>query len=130
MAFFGREEIADVADLLPEGIDGSDGFCAQMGFKLCEGHFDRIKVGAIRWQEKDSWTPGLDGLFSGLALVGRQIVHDDDIAPVKCRHELGLDIGLEDAPVHRGVDDEGRGKLAAAQAGDEGLGLCPNGALQ
>jgi hypothetical protein len=35
-----------VPDLLPEGVDGPDGFCAQMGFELCRGHFDRIKVGA------------------------------------------------------------------------------------
>ena len=66
--------------------------------------------------------PGLDGFLGGLALVGRQIVHDDDIAFVEGRGELGFDIGLEDAPVHRGIDDEGGGELVAAQAGDEGLG--------
>lgn len=33
------------------------------------------------------------------------------------------DIGLEDAPVHRAVDDEGRGKPVTAQAGDERLRL-------
>ena len=39
------------------------------------------------------------------------------------RHELGLDIGLEDAAVHRSVDDEGRCEAVAAQTGDEGLCL-------
>jgi hypothetical protein len=46
LAFRRLEEIADVPDLLPEGIDGPDGFCAEMGFKLCEGHFDWIEVRA------------------------------------------------------------------------------------
>ena len=54
--------------------------------------------------------------------MGCQIVHDHDIALLESRCELGLDIGLEDAPVHRGIDDEGRGEPVAAQAGDKGLG--------
>jgi len=60
--------------------------------------------------------------FSATLLVGRQIVHDDDIAFVEGWCKLLLDIGLEDAPVHRGIDDEGGGEFVAAQAGDEGLG--------
>jgi len=55
--------------------------------------------------------------------VGRQIVHDDDVAFFEGRRELGLDVSLEDAPVHRRVDDEGGGQSVAAQAGDEGLGF-------
>ena len=74
MAFCRLEKIADVPDFLPEGIDGPDGFCAEMGFKLCEGHFDRIKLRAIGRQEQDPCAPGLDGLLGSLALVGRQIV--------------------------------------------------------
>ena len=66
--------------------------------------------------------PGLDRLLGGLALVGRQIVHDHDIAFGEGWSEFFLDVSLEDAPVHRGIDDEGSGELVAAQAGDEGLG--------
>ena len=36
MAFRRLEEIADVPDLLPEGIDGPDGFCAEMGFSVAK----------------------------------------------------------------------------------------------
>src|SRR5215471_13873299 len=96
LAFFWREEIADVSDLLPEGIDGPRGLCTEMGFKLCEGHFDGIEVGAIGWQEHDPCAFRLDGLLGGLALVGWQIVHDDDIAFVEGWGELFLDISLED----------------------------------
>lgn len=122
MAFRRLEEIANVPDLLPEGIDGPDGFGAEMGFKLCEGHLDRIKVRAVGRQEQHPCTPGLDGFLGGLALMGRQIIHDHDIVFFEGRRELFFDIGLEDAPVHWRVDDEGRGELVAAQAGDEGLG--------
>ena len=50
-------------------------------------------------------------------------VHDDNVAFFEGWDELGLDIGLEDSAVHRGVNDEGRGEGAATQSGDEGLGL-------
>jgi hypothetical protein len=93
-----------------------------MGFELGAGDLDRIKVGTVGRQEQVPRTAGLDGLLGGLALVGRQIVHDDDIAFLESRRELGFDIGLEDAPVHWGIDDERGGEPVAAQAGDEGLG--------
>jgi len=110
-----------VPDLLPEGINGPDGFCAQEGFELGKGHFDWIKIGTVGRQKQDPGAPGPDRLLGGFALMGRQIVHDDDIAFVKRRRELGLDIDLEDALVHWRVDDERGGEVAAAQPGDEGL---------
>src|ERR1700716_2173044 len=33
--------LAELADCLPEGVDGPDGPGAQMGFEYCEGHLDR-----------------------------------------------------------------------------------------
>jgi len=109
-------------DLLPEGVDGSRRFCAQMGFELGEGHLDGVEVGTIGRQEQDQGAPCLNGLLGGLALVCRQIIHDDDVAFGEGRREFFLHIGLEDAPVHRGIDDEGCGEPIAAQAGHEGLG--------
>jgi hypothetical protein len=55
--------------------------------------------------------------------VGGEVVADDDIALFEGRGELGLDIGLEDGPVHWGVDHEWRGQSMAAQTSDECLGL-------
>jgi hypothetical protein len=104
LAFCRLEEIADVPDLLAEGINGPDSFGAEMGFKLCEGHLDWIKVRAVGRQEQHPCTPGLDGFLGGLALMGRQIIHDHDIVFFEDRRELGFDIGLEDAPVHWRVD--------------------------
>src|SRR5215471_628488 len=121
-AFFWLVEIANVPDLLPESIDGSGGLCAQMSFKLCEGHLDGIEIGTVGRQEQDPGAPCLNCLLRGLALMGRQIIHDDDIAFFEGWGELFLNVSLEDAPVHRGVDDEGRGQPVAARAGHEGLG--------
>ena len=55
--------------------------------------------------------------------MGGQIVQDDEIAGLKGRGQLGFDISLEDAPIHRRINDEWRGERATAQAGDEGLRL-------
>ena len=41
----------------------------------------------------------------------------------KCRRELVFDKGLDDAPVHRRVNDEGRGQAEAPQPSDESLCL-------
>ena len=62
--------------------------------------------------------------FSAAGLfLGGKVVHDDDITLDEGRRELGLDIGVEDAAVHRPVDAERRGQTVAAQAGDESLGF-------
>jgi hypothetical protein len=94
-----------------------------MSLEFCEGHLDRIEIGAVGRQKEDPCALVADGLLGDRTLVSRQIVHDDDVASFKRRGELGLDIGFEDSPVHRRVDDEGRGEGVATQCGDEGLGL-------
>ena len=39
--------------------------------------------------------------------MGREIVHDHDVTGLEGGGQLGGDIGLEDAPVHRCIDDKG-----------------------
>src|SRR5690606_15351155 len=116
-------EGADVADCLPEAIDGADGPRSEVCFQLGESHLDRIEIGTVRWQEQHPCAARLDGGLSLWALVGSKVVKDDDVAFRQRRSELGLDIGFEDAPVHRPVDHEGCGQAEASQPGDEGLGL-------
>ena len=121
MAFLRLEEITDAPDLLPEGVDGSDGSCAEMGFELCKGHLDRVEVGTIGRREQDPGTLAVIAPFGGLALMGRQIIHDHDIALGEGWGELFFDISLEDRAVHRGVDNKGGGELIAAQAAGYGF---------
>ncbi len=42
----------------------------QMGFEFCEGHLDRIEVGAVGRQEEDPCALGPYGLLGGRAFVG------------------------------------------------------------
>jgi hypothetical protein len=45
---------------LPEGVDGPDGPGAQMGFEFCEGHLDRIEVGAADYLDVAASSRRLD----------------------------------------------------------------------
>jgi len=101
------EEATDMADGMPQLVDGPDGLCAKQGFELGEGHFDGVEIGAVGRQEEDPCSSVADELFHERALVSGQVVHDDDIALVQGWSQMGLDIGLEDRPVDRRVDDEG-----------------------
>ena len=63
--------------------------------------------------------------------MGWQIIQDDDVARLKGRSRLSLDVSFENEPVHRRVNDKGGDQGVTSQAGDEGLRLqCPNGALE
>jgi hypothetical protein len=125
LAFWRLEEITDVADLRPEGVDGPDGFCAKMSFKLREGHFDRIEVRAIGWQDRihaplASMAFAAAGLLWAAKLsITLSMMTTSPLARAGARW---VSPGLADAPVHRGIDDEGGGAPVAAQAGDEGRG--------
>lgn len=94
-----------------------------MRLELCKGHLDWIEIRAIGWQEQHPRPLSPNGVFRCRAFVGRKIVENDDVALCQGWCELRFDIGIEDASVHRAVDDEGRGQPVASQPGDEGLGL-------
>lgn len=117
------EERADFPDGFPEFVDGPDGFGAQVGFELCESHLNGIEVWAVRRQKEDPGTCVADGFFNCGTFVGGQIVHDHDITLVERGNKLGFNIGFEDKPIHRLVDDKWRSQPGAAQGGDEGLGF-------
>ena len=65
-------EGADVADGVAEGVDGSCADAPEMGLELCEGHFDRIEVRAVRRQEEEPGATLLeDRLAFALLWLGR-----------------------------------------------------------
>lgn len=94
-----------------------------MGLDFGEGHFDRIQIWRIRRQKQEPRTNLLEAGFGFFALMNAKIIQDDDIAWFECRRKLGLDVGVEDFPVHRPVNNPGRGKTETPQACNECL--CP-----
>ena len=57
------------------------------------------------------------------ALVGFEIVHDDDVIAPERREEALFDIGEEHVPGHCAFHHHGCGHLVVAQSGHEGDGL-------
>jgi len=78
---FGRFELSKSLGCgLLKGLDGSGGVLADMSLELGEGIFDRVEVGTVGRQVKQGGAARLDGTPDAGDLVGRQIVHDHDIA--------------------------------------------------
>lgn len=94
-----------------------------MGFELGEGHFDWIEIRAVGRQEQEPSSAVANGFLGPGALMGGEIVEDDDVSRLEGRGQLGLDISFEDFAVHRRIDDEGRREACRCQGGDEGLRL-------
>ena len=94
-----------------------------MGFELGERHFNRIEIGAVRWEEEEPGATLFEDGLGLIALMAGQVVENDDIARSQRRRELRLDVDLEDLLGHWAVDDPGRCQPVAAQPGNKGLGL-------
>src|SRR5687768_17364368 len=62
-------------------------------------------------------------MANGLALVGAEIVDDDDVARLERRHEDLLDVLKEALAIDRSVDEPRRGEPIVTQSGQEGHGL-------
>ena len=92
-----------------------------MGLELGECHFDGIEVWAVRGQEEQPCALSADEALGLLAFVAREVVEDDHVAGPEGGCELGLDIGVEDRPVHRRVNDPGCYEAIAFKARHEGL---------
>ncbi len=75
-----------MADGGPEVLLGACGGLFEEGLELGEGHLDGVEVGAVGGQVKQLGACGLDGCPDPGELVGRQVVHDDDVARRQGRH--------------------------------------------
>jgi hypothetical protein len=87
-----------------------------MGLELCERHFDRIEVRAIRRQEEELGSTLLEDSLGLYALVAGKVVEDHHVALLRRRGELGLEIEI-------GVEDQGteEGKRPNTSYGTEML---------
>ena len=79
------------SDSVPQCWNGALTSLAQQGFEFSEGLFDRIEVWRIGRQIDEAGAGGFDHLLYACHFVGRQIVHDEDIAD---EHQLVRDLFL------------------------------------
>jgi len=84
-------------------------------FELGKDLLDGIEIGTVGRQEEELGTGPADGLSNRLALVGAEVVHDDDVTRLQRGNENLLDIGCEASPVDRTVEHAGRVDTIAAQ---------------
>lgn len=122
-AFGDGEEVADVAESLRHGVEAAGGPFSQQRLEFGEGHLDRVEIGRIGRQEQEPSTTRFDQVFGPFAFMEADVVENDDIARRQGRGELRFDPGVEDAPVHRRIDDPRRNHPMRSQASDEGLGF-------
>ena len=92
-------------------------------FELGEDLLDRVEVGAVGRQVEEAGAAGFDRFAHAGDLVGRKVVHDDDVARLERRRQGLLDIGKKALAVDGAVEDAGRGDPVVAQRGQEGGGL-------
>ena len=94
-----------------------------MGLEFGECHFDRVQVWRIGGQEQEPALLPFQQVRGLEALVGGQIVEDDDGAGLKDGGKPGFDAGGEGGAIHRGLDHPRGDQCATGQTRDEGLGL-------
>ena len=120
MAFGWGDEVEELAELAPGRLVRAFlGFPHEM-LELGEDLLDRIEVRAVGRQEEQLGAGSPDGAPDGNALMASEIIHDDDVAGPKRRHEDLLDIGTETVAVYRPIDDAGRIDPVGAERGEEG----------
>lgn len=106
-----------------EGFDGSWGGFSNVGLELGEGILDGIEIGTVGRQVEKRCPTCFDRLADARDLVGRQIVHDDDVIPAQGRRQHLLAPGPEDLAVLRPVEQHRGDEAGRRQAADEDDGL-------
>jgi hypothetical protein len=84
-------------------------------FELCEDLLDGIEIGAVGRQEENSCAGGADQAADARALMGAEVVEDDDVAFFECWDESLLDISDETLAVDGALDNEWRIDPVASQ---------------
>ena len=71
----------------------------QYGLDLRPSQFNRVEVRRVRWQIDQVRTPRLDHGFNPSDLVGRQVVHEQDVTRLQRWDNALLDVAIEDVAI-------------------------------
>ena len=107
----------------PQVLDGAPTCSAAQRFQFREPEFDRIQVGALRRQVPELRARRLDPLADALDVMGGQVIHHDDVAGLERRDEDLIEVGEKTVPVHRPLEQPGRGQAGDPQRPHERAGL-------
>ena len=115
--------VEQLADGVPQAVDGALGGLAQEGLELGEGLLDRVEIGRVGRQVTQLGAARLDRRADADDFVRGEVVHHYDVALHQhwCQHLL--DPGEEDRAVHGTVEDVGGDEAARGQPTDEGRAL-------
>lgn len=104
-AFLTCEGIEEFADRVADGLDSSGADLAQEMLELGEDLFDWVQVGGVFGQEDQMCAGFANSRSHGFALMAAKVVHDDDVASLKGRHEDFLDVEEKALSVDRAIDE-------------------------
>lgn len=91
-------------------------------FELGEEHLDRVEVRRVLGQEEELGAGGSESLTDGAALMGSEIVHDDDVARSQRRNEDLVDVLAEGLAIDRAIDEPWRLDAIMPKGSEEGHG--------
>jgi hypothetical protein len=103
------EEIEQPSDPVPNGLDGPRFGFSEECFERGKNLLDQIEVWRVGRREQQMSASRADQLPQHGALVGLQIVQDDNIPAPKRWSQSLLDIGRKGVAVDRSVEHERRG---------------------
>lgn len=118
-----RDPIESLADCIADGFDGSLCRFSQPVLELGEELFDWIEIGRVFGQEEEPRIGFANCTPNGLAFVGAEIVHHNNVARLEGGRENLLDIEEESLAVDRPVDEPRRFDAIMTQRSQEGHGL-------
>ena len=91
-AFAFGELVEQLAAGFPERLDGPLFRAFEQPLEFGKRLLDRIEIGTVRRQVNQAGALRLDGLLHAHPLMAGQVVHDHDVALVKRRRQLLLNV--------------------------------------
>ena len=114
-----RDRIEHGLHASPQRVARTARQASKLLLDLAEDHLDRIEVRAVRWQEDKFGACTRNQLTRALSLVTRQVVHDDNVATAKLRHQYELNERLKDVGIHGPVYDRRTSHACKTKSGDQ-----------